>query len=300
MRRVMHLLQPRADGFVELESADEFDEYEMLQDLAGYVLEQPSAFQPSTVRAWGYLVFVTGPLGEPQVGTAVPMQPSINGAHRKTLQLRPVGRLVPMAAPQPEPKPLPTARYLRPVLSGQAYRIASPPARGLVTLELAEALETVFERFARERGFTPEKPLEIHLSRGFKTGSPGHGEGRAADIATVAGKSLVAWKEEWDGAMATAEKLSDPQQRADAIAAEQKRNLGYGLYEALQAHGGWRVNPKGWRPYRGVMQLFGPWTATEGPWSAMQIKNPNPYQRQRLADQQWVFQAHQDHIHVAR
>jgi len=48
------------------------------------------------------------------------------------------------------------------------------------------------------------------------------------------------------------------------------------------------------------MQLFGPWTATEGPWKAMQIKDPTPYQRQRLADQQWVFHAHQDHIHVAK
>ena len=92
----------------------------------------------------------------------------------------------------------------------------------------------------------------------------------------------------------------EDEQRAEAIAAEQKRNLDYGLYKALQEHGGWRVDPHGWRPYRGVMQLFGPWTATHGPWKAMQIKEPNPYQRQRLADQQWVFQAHQDHIHVAR
>jgi hypothetical protein len=53
-------------------------------------------------------------------------------------------------------------------------------------------------------------------------------------------------------------------------------------------------------PYQGVMQLFSPWTATEAPWKAMQINNPNPYQQQRLADQQWVFQAHQNHIHVAR
>jgi len=32
----------------------------------------------------------------------------------------------------------------------------------------------------------------------------------------------------------------------------------------------------------------------------MEIKNTNPYQQQCLADQQWVFRAHQDHIHVAR
>ena len=33
---------------------------------------------------------------------------------------------------------------------------------------------------------------------------------------------------------------------------------------------------------------------------AIQIENPNPYERQILADQQWVFQAHQDHMHAAR
>jgi hypothetical protein len=186
------------------------------------------------------------------------------------------------------------------VRSGQAYRISSPPARGAVTPELAEELEAVFGGFAREKGFTPEKPMEIHLTRGFKAGTHGHGEGRAADIAAVGGKSLLHWKREWDRAVADAGKLSDQKQRAEAIAAERKRNLGYGFYKALQDHGGWRVDQKGWRPYRGVMQLFGPWTPTEGPWKAMQIKDPNPYQRQRLADQQWVFQAHQDHIHVAR
>lgn len=94
--------------------------------------------------------------------------------------------------------------------------------------------------------------------------------------------------------MATAEQLSDPRQRAEAIAGEQKRNLGYGLYKALQQHGGWWVNPKGWQPYRGVMQLFGPWTATEGPWKTMQIENQKPYQQQCLADQRWVFRTHQD------
>ena len=100
--------------------------------------------------------------------------------------------------------------------------------------------------------------------------------------------------------MAAANKLPDPQQRAEAIAAEQQRNLGYKLYKALQAHGGWRVNQGGWRVYRGVMQLFGPWTVTDGPWKAMHIDSPTPEQRQRLAEQQWVFRAHQDHIHVAR
>jgi hypothetical protein len=30
------------------------------------------------------------------------------------------------------------------------------------------------------------------------------------------------------------------------------------------------------------------------------IENPTAYQQERLADQQWVFQAHQDHMHVAK
>jgi hypothetical protein len=226
-------------------------------------------------------------------------------------QLRPVGRLVRMAAPhsgQPaaidpptsEAVTAPTIHTLRPVRSGGAYSIPSQPTRRVVRPVLAEALETVFERFARERGFSPEKPLEIHFARGFKAGSRGHGEGRAADIAAVGGKALLVWKQEWEQAVAASEKHPDAQQRAGAIAAEQQRNLGYALYKALQEHSGWRVNQGGWRPYRGVMQLFGLWTATEGPWKTLQIKDPTPYQCQRLADQQWVFRAHQDHIHVAR
>ena len=329
MRRVARFSKVRTDGLLGLELDDAPDEYRMLRDLASYTLEQPSALLPTgKVIAWGYMVFVAGVFDEPEMGMTRPIQPRPNGARLKLLQLRPVGKLVPVAVRQtmlhappnrllkhslvpPEGKgrgeadtglqqQLANAITLRPVQSGQTYRIISPSARGLVRPELAKALETVFERFAHQCSFTSEKPLEICLTRGFKAGSPGHGEGRAADIAAVGGKSLREWKQEWDRAIASAEKLSDPQQRSEAIAAEQNRNLGYGLYKALQEHGGWRVDPKGWRPYRGVMQLFGPWTATEGPWKVLQIENPNPYQRQRLADQQWVFRAHQDHIHVAR
>jgi hypothetical protein len=32
----------------------------------------------------------------------------------------------------------------------------------------------------------------------------------------------------------------------------------------------------------------------------MHMDSPTPAQRQRLADQRWVFRAHQDHVHVAR
>jgi hypothetical protein len=301
MRQMVRWEQVRANGQPGLETGGGFDEEGRLLGLGGYVLEELTATAPqSMVSVWGCTLIITNPFGESQIARDLPNRPTFNATHPKRLQLRAVGRLLPVEATQAEPRALPTVRTLRPVRSGQAYRITSPPARGVVTPELAEALEAVSERFARERGFTPDKPLDIRLSRGFKAGSHGHGEGRAADIVALGGKSLLEWKQEWDQATATAEKLSDPQKQAEAIAAEEKGNLGYGLYKVLQNHGGWRVDPKSWRPYRGVMQLFGPWTPTEGPWKAMQIKDPNPYQRQRLADQQWVFQAHQDHIHVAR
>jgi hypothetical protein len=215
------------------------------------------------------------------------------------LQLRPVGQLVPVI-PSLSSQEAADVRALKPVPSGQAYIITSTPAHGSVTPGLAEALKTVFEQFAREQGFTFEKSLAISLSRGYKANSHGHKEGRAADIDAVGGKSLLQWKQEWDRAMSSAQKLDDSKQQAQAIAVERQRNLGYGLYKALHAFGGWRVNPRGWRVYRNVMQLFGPWTATEGPWKAMQVKSPTPEDRQRLADQQWVFRAHQDHIHVAK
>ncbi len=295
--------------------ADEIDEYEPFQELAGYVLEQPSAL-PSTDKVITWECLIALRLTHPSLlerDIHAPIQSRPNEVPYKMIQLQPVGRLVPLAAPPHRVLKKPIAPSggkgrgeqpadaitLRPVQSGQAYRITSLPARGLVRSDLAEALETVCECFAREHGFTAEKPLEIRLSRGFKVGSPGHGEGRAADIAAVGSKSLLEWKQEWEQAMAAREKLSDTQQQAERTTAEQKRNLGYGLYKALQEYGGWRVD-RGWRPYRGVMQLFGPWTPTEGPWKAMQIKEPNPYQRQRLADQEWVFRTHQDHIHVAR
>jgi hypothetical protein len=204
-----------------------------------------------------------------------------------------------LVAEQPALPPSAAAR-LQPVPSGRSYRITSPPKRGLAMPELSSALETVFELFAARSGFSPERPLDIALSRGFWAQSPGHREGRAADIASVGGKSLLEWKQEWDRVTAPAAGLPNPGRQAKAAAEARKANLGYGLYKALQEHGGWRMDGQTWRPYRGVIQLFGPWTATEGPWKAMRIRHPTPYQRQRLADQAWVFRAHRDHIHVGR
>jgi hypothetical protein len=191
-------------------------------------------------------------------------------------------------------------RRLRPVRSGRAYVLTCPAAHRLVAPQLAEALEAVFERFARQVGAGERDPLEVDIARGFVPGSPGHGEGRAADIAAVGGRSLLDWKRDWDRAMALAERLADPRRRADVHAGERRRNLGHGLYRALLRRGGWRVDGQGWRPYRRVEQLFGPWTPTEGPWTTMRIAEPDPTQQCHLADQRWVFAAHQDHIHVAR
>jgi hypothetical protein len=269
--------------------------------MSGYVVEQPCISSPlEMVKVWTYRMVVSGTLGSPDWKVALPRKLRFNGENRNRLQLRPVGRLVQIASPIIKTGTSRIDRPLKPIRSGQAYRITSPPANGLVTPELAEVLENIFDRFAFGYGFSPENPLEIQLVRGFQADSYGHAEGRAIDIAATGSRNLFEWKQEWERTTANAEKLSDTQKQNEAIASEKKHNLGYGLYKALQEHGGWRVDPNGWRPYRGVMQLFGPWTPTEGPWKTMHIKDPSPYQRQRLADQQWVFQAHQDHIHVAK
>jgi hypothetical protein len=279
----------------------------MPPQLDGYIMNRSAIAPQRWVRSWKFRMVEIHVSGQPSSNRNAGSR-SPNSTHPRILQLQPIGRLVPLPARQQlhkrlvpsegndegqttQPQP---AITLRPVQSGESYRITSPPARGLVRSELAQALETVFEQFAREHSSSRQQPLEISLSRGFKANSHGHKEGRAADIAAVGGKSLLQWKQEWERAM------SGPGQQADVPATEQRSNLGYALYKALQAHGGWRVNPGGWRVYQNVMQLFGPWTATEGPWKAMRIENPTPEERQRLADQRWVFQAHQDHIHVAR
>ena len=189
---------------------------------------------------------------------------------------------------------------LRPVREGMNYQVVTPACRAVVTPELADVVETVLERFAHQAGFTLAQPLRVAFARGYQADSPGHRDGRAIDIAAVAGQSFRAWKRQWDEALSAARRLSSVEERTAAVASERIRNLGYGMYKALQGHGGWRVDEHGWRPYRGVVQLFGPWTAVEGPWTAMHKENLDDSQRQRLADQAWVFAAHQDHIHVAR
>jgi hypothetical protein len=147
---------------------------------------------------------------------------------------------------------------------GEAYTIDSPPWNAMVTHELARALEPVLERFARDAGFTRERPVEIH----FEPGVVGHHQsGRAADIYQVQRKRLDVWKDEWDTA-----KHRD-------LAGAKRRNLGWRLYRALAHYGRW-AQPPGM-----PVQLFGPWTREEGPHFEISER---------------LLQAHRDHIHLAR
>lgn len=310
MREAIHFLgRIESEGLMGFGQHGRYARSPLIDGLSGYILdslrERPSS---PRVRAWGYVVIVTQDTGVTGPDDALPQQPiQIEGSLAGQQPAAPpkprvltadTGRTAAVRMPPHAQRKMPV-RALRPIRSGRFYRIASKPARGLVRPELAQAMEKLFEAFARERSFSEENPLAIHLLRGFKARSHGHGEGRAVDIAAVGRKGLLAWKQEWDQAHAAAAEIVDKVQQAAEITAEKKHNLGYGLYKALQAHGGWRLNNSGWQPYRGVVQLFGPWTASEGPHKALQIEHPSPYQQRRLRDQRWIFGAHQDHIHVA-
>lgn len=159
--------------------------------------------------------------------------------------------------------------------SGQAYRLSSPPGNGLVTPVLAAELARVLERFAIEARFTAERPVAVE----FRPGVVGHHRlNRAADIYGVGGLGLERWKQRWDAAMARSAS-EPPTEREGIVALEKRRNLGWRLYKAIQRYGRWS------QPYGYPVQLFGPWTRSEGPWK---------YISDRL-----LF-AHRDHIHVAK
>jgi len=177
------------------------------------------------------------------------------------------GRVTPQETPrQPEAQPLP---------NGQSYRVTSAPEHSLVTPQLARAVSEVLEPFAKANGFSAERPLDVTFGRGtlglhrFK---------RAVDIYALGGKGLGQWAQEWNAAMCQAASASDPQKQAQQVTEEKARNLGFTLYKALQKHGGW-AQPQGY-----PVQLFGPWTRSEGPHKA-------------ISDQ--LLHAHYDHIHVA-
>ena len=163
-----------------------------------------------------------------------------------------------------------------PVRSGSAFRVDSPPASALVTPELAAELHRVLERFAIEAGAGERQPVRVF----FRPGIFGHHQvGRAADIYAVNGLGLDQWKLRWDEAMQRAAAAATPLERQLIAEKEEKANLGWRLYKALQRYGQWA------QPYGYPVQLFGPWTRSEGPWS-------------HISD--FLLHAHRDHIHLAK
>lgn len=163
-----------------------------------------------------------------------------------------------------------------PIRSGTSYRVTPLPRRAWVTPDLRAELERVFERFAREAGFTSSNPVLIELRPGIF----GHHQvARAVDIYGVAGKGMEQWKTEWDRLAQAALNAPDARARRLLFNRRRMRNLGWRLYKALQIYGRWA------QPYGYPIQLFGPWTRVEGPWK-------------HISDT--LLFAHRDHIHVAR
>ena len=162
------------------------------------------------------------------------------------------------------------------IQSGRAYRVDSPAANGLVVPRVAREVERVLERFAVDAGASPDAPIGVW----FRPGIFGHHRvGRAADIYAVGGVGLDAWKARWDVAMARARDAPDAARRAAILCAARRDNLGWRLYKALQCHGRWS------QPHGYPIQLFGPWTRSEGPWKY-------------ISD--FLLRAHRDHIHLAK
>lgn len=178
----------------------------------------------------------------------------------------------PAASPETE---VPKVRVL-PVPSDQSYRVLSAPEQALVTPPLAKELAGVLEQFAQSNGFTAEKPVAIHFGRGT-LGL--HRSYRAADVYAVGGKGIGNWLQEWNLAMRKAAAASTSEEREKTVAEEKERNLGYKLYKTLQELGEW-AQPPGY-----PVQLFGPWTRSEGPHKAISDR---------------LLYAHRDHIHVAK
>jgi hypothetical protein len=163
-----------------------------------------------------------------------------------------------------------------PVPQGRAYRIVSPPGNALVTRELADEMRRVLERFGTEAGFNAERPVSIV----FEPGVVGHHRaGRAADIYAVWGIGLDHWHDRWEDAMRRIRRAAGPEEARRIAHAERRTNLGWRLYKALQMYGRWA------QPYGYPIQLFGPWTRTEGPWHHISER---------------LLRAHRDHTHVAK
>jgi hypothetical protein len=146
----------------------------------------------------------------------------------------------------------------------------------MVTDELATELRRVLEKFAADAGYGNRNQVSLF----FRPGVVGHHKvGRAADIYAVGGVGIGKWKERWDEAAERVRRSTDPMQRHMIGQRERSTNLGWRLYKAQQIYGRWA------QPYGYPIQLFGPWTRTEGPWK-------------HISDR--LLHAHRDHIHVAK
>ena len=160
-----------------------------------------------------------------------------------------------------------------PVRSGSAFRVDSPPANALVTPQLAAELHRVLERFAVEAGAGERQPVRIFFKPGIFVH---HQVGRAADVYAVNGlgtRQVEASLGQSDAAR---------RRRCHAARAPVDRGRGNRL-AALQSAPAiaWAVGAADDYP----VQLFGPWTRTEGPWKP-------------ISD--FLLHAHRDHIHLAK
>jgi 3-keto-5-aminohexanoate cleavage enzyme len=114
----------------------------------------------------------------------------------------------------------------------------------------------------------------IHLHVRNDDGSPTQSRDRFADA-----MAKIRQKKRWDEAHRRARSAFDDKTRRAILANEHRCNLGWRLYKALQLYGCWS------QPYGYPIQLFGPWTRSEGPWKY-------------ISD--FLLNAHRDHIHAAK
>lgn len=143
-------------------------------------------------------------------------------------------------------------------------------------MELACELERVLDRFGRDVNRGSGNKVGVF----FRPGIFGHHKvGRAADIYAVGGVGLDVWKRRWEEMLNRVSCVLDSKERRRILLNEQRKNLGWRLYKTLQTCGRWS-HPCGF-----PIQLFGPWTRTEGPWK-------------HISD--FLLNAHRDHIHVAK
>ena len=160
--------------------------------------------------------------------------------------------------------------------SGRNFRVDSPAGNAIVTRELAAELERVLELF----GVNARNGMKGRIGVFFKPGIFGHHKvGRAADIYAVGGIGFEDWKRQWDAALRSCFLVPGENKRRTKLNIERRKNLGWQLYKALQDYGSWS-QPNGF-----PIQLFGPWTRSEGPWKY-------------ISD--FLLNAHRDHIHVAK